>query len=119
MIDYFCIVSLFSFHFYFHLTDDVNIIWSVLFYKTGSHSPPCSNCFYVIIHVIALHNDDHEGFTDTRQTGRREAGLDCRGHDRQLVASQLRAATVPVHSATHHEAEGAQATLLSTAPRKG
>ena len=74
--------------------------------------PPCV--------LLLLHNDDaHEGFTDTRPAGRREAGLDRRGHDRQLVAPQLRAAAVPVHSAAHHEAEGAQAPLLSSAPRKG
>ncbi len=41
-----------------------------------------------------------------------------RGHDLQLVETELRARPVPVYPATHHEAEGTQETVPRPASRE-
>lgn len=58
-------------------------------------------------------------YIDSRPAGWRQAGLDRRGHNRQLVATELRAPAVPVHSAAHHQAEGTQAAVSGTTAREG
>jgi hypothetical protein len=41
--------------------------------------------------------------------------MDSRGHDRQLVASQLRARPVPVRAAAHYQAQGTSEALPRSA----
>ena len=43
--------------------------------------------------------------------------MDHRRHDRQLVAAELRAGPVPLHSTTHHQTEGAPKVVLGAAAR--
>lgn len=72
-----------------------------------------------ILKIVRVGRGDIFLVADTRSSGWCKARMGDRGHNRQLVAPQLWASTVPVRASAHHEAERAQATFPCPVGWKG